>query len=193
MQHFTPDLYAATSQLAGQKRKRQRMTLSCLSCRERKIGCDRNKPCSNCSKQGTVDDCTYDRPLDGNAIESQSTTQVEPSNILQNSQEPLATDREAFDTANRISKLERVVEALSSKVGDCNATSSSVDSAHDASPKPIQSVAIVEPEDSKTPSNPHLEGIWAIKKSDIIHYIGRTGWTTANKDVSLSLYPLSGP
>jgi len=41
-------------------RKRQRVRLSCLECRRRKLSCDRGFPCERCVKSGTPDRCTYE-------------------------------------------------------------------------------------------------------------------------------------
>ncbi|KAK7747877.1 hypothetical protein SLS53_001128 [Cytospora paraplurivora] len=41
-------------------RKRQRVRLSCLECRRRKLSCDRGYPCERCLKSGTPDKCTYE-------------------------------------------------------------------------------------------------------------------------------------
>lgn len=41
-------------------RKRQRVRLSCLECRRRKLSCDRGYPCERCLKSGTPDRCTYE-------------------------------------------------------------------------------------------------------------------------------------
>lgn len=43
------------------KHKRNRVSLNCLSCKRRKIKCDRNKPCGSCVKYGSV--CEYLQPL----------------------------------------------------------------------------------------------------------------------------------
>lgn len=40
------------------KRTRRRPALSCMECRERKIKCDRNRPCDRCTKSG-LPNCTY--------------------------------------------------------------------------------------------------------------------------------------
>lgn len=46
---------------AGQpSRKRQRVRLSCLECRRRKLSCDRGFPCERCIKSGTPDRCSYE-------------------------------------------------------------------------------------------------------------------------------------
>ncbi|KAL2759589.1 hypothetical protein ACRALDRAFT_2038429 [Sodiomyces alcalophilus JCM 7366] len=44
----------------GNPRKRQRVRLSCLECRRRKLSCDRGYPCQRCIKSGTPDRCTYE-------------------------------------------------------------------------------------------------------------------------------------
>ncbi|KAK5662875.1 hypothetical protein OQA88_6286 [Cercophora sp. LCS_1] len=41
-------------------RKRQRIRLSCLECRRRKLSCDREFPCSRCLQSGTPDRCEYE-------------------------------------------------------------------------------------------------------------------------------------
>ncbi|KAJ2894002.1 C6 zinc finger domain-containing protein [Zalerion maritima] len=41
-------------------RKRQRVRLSCLECRRRKLSCDRAFPCERCVKSGTPDQCSYE-------------------------------------------------------------------------------------------------------------------------------------
>ncbi|KAK3314683.1 hypothetical protein B0H66DRAFT_318372 [Apodospora peruviana] len=41
-------------------RKRQRVRLSCLECRRRKLSCDRELPCSRCLQSGTADRCEYE-------------------------------------------------------------------------------------------------------------------------------------
>lgn len=41
-------------------RKRQRVRLSCLECRRRKLSCDRGFPCERCIKSGTSDRCSYE-------------------------------------------------------------------------------------------------------------------------------------
>jgi hypothetical protein len=46
---------------AGQPpRKRQRVRLSCLECRRRKLSCDRGLPCERCIRSGTADRCAYE-------------------------------------------------------------------------------------------------------------------------------------
>ncbi|RCI11928.1 hypothetical protein L249_4210 [Ophiocordyceps polyrhachis-furcata BCC 54312] len=41
-------------------RKRQRVRLSCLECRRRKLSCDRGFPCERCIKSRTPDRCSYE-------------------------------------------------------------------------------------------------------------------------------------
>ncbi|KAK4458509.1 multidrug resistance regulator 1 [Cladorrhinum samala] len=41
-------------------RKRQRVRLSCLECRRRKLSCDREFPCSRCVQSGTAERCEYE-------------------------------------------------------------------------------------------------------------------------------------
>ncbi|TLD09886.1 hypothetical protein PgNI_05797 [Pyricularia grisea] len=41
-------------------RKRQRVRLSCLECRRRKLSCDRSMPCERCIRSGTPEICSYE-------------------------------------------------------------------------------------------------------------------------------------
>ncbi|KAK8129872.1 hypothetical protein PG999_002252, partial [Apiospora kogelbergensis] len=51
------------------RRKRQRVRLSCLECRRRKLSCSRELPCDRCVKSGTPDRCTYEaRPSGDTSI-----------------------------------------------------------------------------------------------------------------------------
>jgi hypothetical protein len=67
-------------------RKRPRPILSCLSCRRKKLKCDRNFPCGQCSKAGRNSNCTFaneDRSngesRKGNHEASQGTEDAEPN------------------------------------------------------------------------------------------------------------------
>ncbi|KAI0534541.1 hypothetical protein GGR58DRAFT_52608 [Xylaria digitata] len=44
----------------GSTRKRQRVRLSCLECRRRKLSCSRELPCDRCVKSGTPERCSYE-------------------------------------------------------------------------------------------------------------------------------------
>ncbi|KAH8105931.1 fungal-specific transcription factor domain-containing protein [Cristinia sonorae] len=44
------------------KRKRNRMTLSCQPCHQRKQQCDREQPCQRCIHRGLPGECSYEQP-----------------------------------------------------------------------------------------------------------------------------------
>ncbi|KAI1813080.1 hypothetical protein GGS20DRAFT_499518 [Poronia punctata] len=46
-------------------RKRQRIRLSCLECRRRKLSCSRELPCDRCIKSGTPERCSYESRPEG--------------------------------------------------------------------------------------------------------------------------------
>lgn len=55
-------------------RKRQRVRLSCLECRRRKLSCSRDLPCDRCIKSGTPERCNYEsRPGSGTVGASMAT------------------------------------------------------------------------------------------------------------------------
>ncbi|KAL4901760.1 hypothetical protein BDW74DRAFT_169957 [Aspergillus multicolor] len=45
--------------LAQQRRRRDKLQLSCNICRKRKVRCDRNQPCKNCVARGEHAHCSY--------------------------------------------------------------------------------------------------------------------------------------
>lgn len=49
-------------------RKRQRVRLSCLECRRRKLSCSRDLPCDRCLKSGTPERCNYETRPGGATI-----------------------------------------------------------------------------------------------------------------------------
>ncbi|KAK7948610.1 uncharacterized protein PG986_009496 [Apiospora aurea] len=51
-------------------RKRQRVRLSCLECRRRKLSCSRELPCDRCVKSGTPERCTYEARPRGDGLAS---------------------------------------------------------------------------------------------------------------------------
>jgi hypothetical protein len=54
------DLDGSEDNHQGSARKRQRVRLSCLECRRRKLSCSRELPCDRCVKSGTPERCTYE-------------------------------------------------------------------------------------------------------------------------------------
>lgn len=55
------------------KRSRRRKQVSCSFCRHRKLKCDRNQPCSNCTKRGVALSCTYRDKKSDEDIEEDAT------------------------------------------------------------------------------------------------------------------------
>lgn len=45
------------------KQRKKRRTTSCWPCRDRKVKCDKSRPCDTCLKRGHSDLCTYERVL----------------------------------------------------------------------------------------------------------------------------------
>lgn len=76
-------------------RKRNRVPLSCYPCRSRKLKCDRNHPCSNCTKRDGLgaSSCSYAAPVARKKNQSQG-------------------DSSPDDMQNRIDRLEGLVLSL---------------------------------------------------------------------------------
>jgi hypothetical protein len=77
------------------RRKRQRVRLSCLECRRRKLSCSRELPCDRCLKSGTPDRCTYEsRP--GGTVGPPPSATIYPSNTLSTASAGPIGDRVSF-------------------------------------------------------------------------------------------------
>ncbi|PFH62298.1 hypothetical protein XA68_14158 [Ophiocordyceps unilateralis] len=83
-------------------RKRQRVRLSCLECRRRKLSCDRGFPCERCIKSGTPDRCSYESRT-GEFVQASS------SSLLGS----LAPER---DDQERLGRLELEIAQLKSQL-----------------------------------------------------------------------------
>ncbi|RMZ83517.1 hypothetical protein DV737_g1626, partial [Chaetothyriales sp. CBS 132003] len=91
-------------------RKRNRVPLSCAPCRHRKLKCNRQAPCDNCSKRGDASSCTY----------------AAPTPRKKGSQSSAGANATPDDMQNRIDRLEGLVLSLmtngSSSAGPAAAT-----------------------------------------------------------------------
>jgi hypothetical protein len=77
-------------------RKRNRIPLSCAPCRHRKLKCNRQSPCDNCTKRGDISSCTYAAPAARKkGSQAQSSANTTPD-----------------DMQNRIDRLEGLVLSL---------------------------------------------------------------------------------
>ncbi|KIW97665.1 uncharacterized protein Z519_01249 [Cladophialophora bantiana CBS 173.52] len=77
-------------------RKRNRIPLSCAPCRHRKLKCNRQSPCDNCTKRGDTASCTY----------------AAPAARKKGSQTQNAANATPDDMQNRIDRLEGLVLSL---------------------------------------------------------------------------------
>lgn len=76
-------------------RKRNRVPLSCAPCRHRKLKCNRQSPCDNCTKRGDAVSCSYATPSTKKKNNSQNNANQTPD-----------------DMQNRIDRLEGLVLSL---------------------------------------------------------------------------------
>ncbi|KAF3908064.1 hypothetical protein ABW21_db0204246 [Orbilia brochopaga] len=82
--------------------KRNRQALSCLLCRSKKLKCDRQHPCSSCSKRGEGSLCTFNA--------ASSTTNG--SNGVSKPSGSSATDTKRAEVQAKLQKLEDLVQEL---------------------------------------------------------------------------------
>lgn len=184
VQNFTPESYA-TKQLSG-KRKRNRQPLSCRPCRLRKVACDREQPCNNCTKQRTLQECVY------GADNESETDQVFRTGApaghhagLQNGQSSTTEVSNNFEVRmeGRMERLEYLVETLASKVigivdspGPRRVSSVTTlqSTSHEQSVELKKSVQVPEQ------ANIHSKGVFAMKQPGVVYYIGTSGYTMSH-------------
>lgn len=131
---------------AGPPKKRRRPALACVQCRRRKIRCDQQKPCNNCTKS-RITDCTFPETHQPGSLERSDSLRREtptlaprtPNSTANHSPHPVSvvapsttnsvnnlTNRERQDDSNvnallaRISDLEQTVSKLSGTSGSHN-------------------------------------------------------------------------
>ncbi|KAK6352887.1 hypothetical protein TWF696_004888 [Orbilia brochopaga] len=81
--------------------KRNRQALSCLPCRYKKLKCDRQHPCSTCSKRGEDSLCTFN-----------AATTTNGSNGVSKTSSSSATETKKTDVHAKLQKLEDLVQEL---------------------------------------------------------------------------------
>ncbi|TQN73824.1 Transcription factor lepE [Colletotrichum shisoi] len=106
------------------RRKRQRVRLSCLECRRRKLSCDRGYPCQRCLKSGTPDRCTYETKsgvvLNASSGVPPAFAQLDSRRngdlVMPSKEADLTVIREAAKDHDRIRRLELEVSQLKTQL-----------------------------------------------------------------------------
>lgn len=186
LQNLTPKSY--TDRLAGQKRKRQRRPVSCQQCRSRKIACDRGNPCSNCAKASNpMRLCSYENvdEMGDDALNSK----LSPSSLhtISERQGQASKIPVAYSLDDRVTRIEKAIEGLAAKIDPAKSADLTTRS---NSLSAISNDTLVEggyqdePSSTSNETSPYSEGVLATKRPGAIYYIGRSGWTMVNDDVS---------
>lgn len=177
MQNLTPDTYA-TTQLAGQKRKRNRIPVSCQQCRARKVACDKQRPCSTCVRDKA--ECVYGVAEPGNIVDD--ATSGDGENGSAHGSIPEHATVHSMTVERRLERLERVADSLAAKVGDGQTKAPVPTSAFGqratADGNSVTTQRAVEN------TNPYSEPNVSKKCISVIYYIGKTGWSMVQHDVS---------
>lgn len=106
------------------KARRRRKALNCEFCRQRKLKCDRQQPCSSCSKRNVDGECVYDNKDDENKgaslpqpslykqkIQSRNSTAPTIGSLMQSRQAPGKTGTSS-DMKKRLDTMENLVFSL---------------------------------------------------------------------------------
>lgn len=110
---FGHNLRTMTSPGVSNTRKRRRPAYSCVSCRRRKVRCDRANPCRQCVAQNIASTCTYEQNRNArvghetvlsttNEANHQRQNVLQESNSGQPSHTPHASSQQAASTPGQI-------------------------------------------------------------------------------------------
>lgn len=80
---------------SGPVRKRNRPMLSCVLCHERRVKCDRGRPCQSCTSYGTPDQCSYAARPNKRAKSGMDGTFKRPQQLFAHSNTSLESYNEA--------------------------------------------------------------------------------------------------
>lgn len=110
---FGQNIRTMTSPGVSNTRKRRRPAYSCVSCRRRKVRCDRANPCQQCVTQNIASICTYEQnrnarvgretvPSTTNEANYQRQNVLQEGNSGQPSHTPHASSQQAASTTGQI-------------------------------------------------------------------------------------------
>lgn len=180
MQHHTPATFA-TSQIAGQKRQRNRDPISCQPCRSRKVACDREEPCGSCVKQKIVDKCSYRKP----DLPSPDSDAQRPPTTAHRSNGRSSKDNSVDSRLDRVEKAVDNLVALVESRNYTNVSSNTFRPSVDTNPGscPYQDDKL-NTRPSSVAQNLYSQGSLSAKSSELVYWVGPGGWTTQRLDVS---------
>ncbi|KAL8784733.1 MAG: hypothetical protein Q9195_008915 [Heterodermia aff. obscurata] len=142
-----------------QKRRRNRVPISCRACQVRKLKCNRQRPCQNCEVRGDTDDCVYAIRVDDRISK-------------------LSASTGRHEMQERIDKLEELV-LIALAASKPPPTQSAINRSGDERASPVSN----NPQSSNHSANPDI-GILETDSRDRHLYSGETAWNTVLYEVS---------
>ncbi|KAF2157045.1 hypothetical protein K461DRAFT_317207 [Myriangium duriaei CBS 260.36] len=160
----------------SKKRKRHRETLSCLPCRDRKVACNREQPCSSCIRHKRTQDCVFvSEPIRKDSTGSNNGAASGTEQPHHDAHSRQLTRKETLD--ERITRMEKAVGAIDQAR---SRVIPAVDGTADSHGKvsfnvPDSSTAV----DLQPPirNNIFAQGRLASKTSRATYYVGSAAWT----------------
>jgi len=177
VQNHTPASFAST-QLAGQKRQRNRDPVSCQPCRARKVACDREQPCGSCIKHKIPEKCNFNKSDEPNGSDQNNDTLNSFEPLHRTATQNVTTKSSGLDS--RLDRVERAIELLTSRL-DASAPGTYQPAAVQGSNVPANAQAEAISDDEST--NPYASGSLAAKDPEKVLFIGQSGWTMLHIDV----------
>lgn len=169
----------------SKKRKRHRETLSCLPCRDRKVACDREQPCSSCVRHKRAQDCVF--------VSDSHTKSKEQSPADNNASPPVIRSppqptRNGETLDERIARMEKAVDDIG-KSRSFTGVNGGATQASTIQPPPDAVNTANTAERQSLERNIFAQGRLASKSSAATFYVGSAAWSIPVPYVKSTRFP----
>lgn len=107
--------------------KRPRPVKSCLRCRNKKLKCDREQPCSTCRNHG-LEDCAYDERAGSLGGPFQQIDGLAPQHTIHSAASSLTDERRDSSVVDQLRELQERVQRLENSIKPINGVTTVRDS-----------------------------------------------------------------
>ncbi|GKT44439.1 pyruvate carboxylase [Colletotrichum spaethianum] len=186
-----PDDAAADSPSPLRDRRREKPMLSCISCRSRKVRCDRQLPCKTCTNRGIGSSCTYKTAGPGKTKVSvgdriQQLEERVRSLLRQQQQEQQTPQRPAVSPDSLV--RDSLGHSLQASPGmpPQSVPTASLASVDEGTPRPaIKHASLSHSRDSANSPAPSDPGSMRLHSHDVgVNYVGSVHWAAVLDSIS---------
>lgn len=156
--------------------KRNRVQLSCTHCRHAKLRCDREEPCSQCTKRGRASQCTFPAPA------PRKKPVVSMQNRLKHL-ENLVKDVMTGQTLGSIETGSSSTSEINRGMSEGSDPQQDLQFPHQQRKNPDSAASILS---KSTATGRHASGS-VVEGTNATTYVGATHWAAILDDVSIAL------